>query len=277
MRYIAKSILNETVVCRSKYFAYSFLQSVDLFENEIRQINASAFSGLPKLSKLVLKANSLIIPPPLTYIRTTLTYLDMSQNNLTYIPKLYFYGCSALEVIYLSRNKLSSMPNLEFVSDGVRIISLAVNRLVDVTALYRNQYPRLRGLVLNGNNLREFCLYSRVFTPLLKKVVLSENKLTTIQLPPKYFYDTDLKLRYNPWHCDKFLVWVRQCSFARFHLTCPRSVTLDLLTCESPANLKGMSPLDVGKTCDVNTWNNLTHYLFFVVATSHQWNPPTKR
>ena len=117
----------------------------------------------------------------------------MSQNNLTYIPKLYFYGCSALEVIYLSRNKLSSMPNLEFVSDGIRIISLAVNRLVDVTALYRNQYPRLRGLVLNGNNLREFCLSLHVFTPLLKKVVLSENKLTTIQFPSKDFYNTDLK------------------------------------------------------------------------------------
>ena len=134
-----------------------------------------------------------------------------------------------------------------------------------MTALYGNQYPRLRGRALNGNNLREFCLPSRVFTPLLKKIVLSENKLTTIQLPPKDFYDMGLKLRYNPWHCDKFMGWVRQCSFTRFHLTCPRGVTLDLLTCDRPANLKGMSPQDVGKICEFNTWNRLPHSLFLVV------------
>ena len=227
-RQIANSVFCETVLCSRKYFISSFLQSVNLYANEIRQINASAFSGLPKLRELVLKANILITPPPLTYIRTTLMYLDMSQNNLTYIPKLYFHGCCALEVIYLNRNKLSSMPYFEFVSNSIRIIGLVVKHLVDVTALYGNQYPRLRGLALNGNNLREFCLPSRVFTPLLKKIVLSENKLTTIQLPPKDFYDMGLKLRHNPWHCDKFMGWVRQCSFTRFHLTCPRGVTLDL-------------------------------------------------
>ena len=229
------------------YFIFLYLQELDLYSNEIRQINATAFSGLPNLSKLVLEANLLIVPPLLTFIRTSLTYLDMSQNNITYIPRFYFYGCSELKFLFLGSNKLSMMPNLEYVAGTIQIIGLSVNQIVDVKAFYGNQYSRLRRLDLNGNNLTKFCLPSRVFSPLLEAILLHENKLTTIQLP-KDFHHTDLHLRDNPWHCDQFLSWVRQCSLARFHLKCPGYVALDLLTCKSPAKLKGM-PAYLGKTC----------------------------
>ena len=219
-----------------------------LFANEIRQINASAFSGLPNLSKLIIKANQLINPPPLIFIRGTLKHLDLSRNNLAYIPKLYFYGCSELEAIYISDNKLSAIPNFEFLADRIQMITLSANQLVDVTALYDNRYPRLRFLSLNENNLREFCLPSRVFMPLLERLMLQENKLTTIQLP-KEFHSTSLDLYDNPWHCDQSLSWIRKCFLTGYYLTCSRGVTLDLLTCDSPANLQGMSPLNVGKIC----------------------------
>ena len=165
------------------FFFILFLQAVYLYANVICQINASAFSGLPKLSILNLKANRLIAPPSLIFIRATLKHLDMSQNNLTYIPKLYFYGCPVLEMIFLSNNKLSAIPNLECVAINVRGINLDANRIFDVVALYDNKYPRLRILKLNGNNLREFCLPSHEFMPRLDELMLHGNELTTIQLP----------------------------------------------------------------------------------------------
>ena len=180
----------------------------------------------------------------------------MPQNNLTYIPRLYFYGCSKLRFLILNSNKLSAMPNLEFIADSIQIIRLSANRLVDVTALYDNQYPCLRVLVLNNNNLTKFCLPSRVLTPLLDAITLHENKIMTIQLP-KDFQHTDLQLRGNPWHCDQSMSWVRECVLARLHLTCPRGVMLDVFTCNSPANLKGMSPMDVGKVFGIIT---CTHF-----------------
>ena len=251
------------------FFVYIlFLQEVDLYANAIRQISDSAFSGLTKLSKLVLKANRLIAPPSLIFIQATLTYLDMSKNNLTYVPKLYFHGCSVLETILIHSNKLSMIPNLEFVADNIRMINLYNNHIVDVAPLYCNKYPRLRILKLNGNNLREFCLPTRVFTPRLDALMLHGNKLTTIQLP-KGLYGTALHLRDNPWHCDQSLSWIRQCFLSKYHLTCLRGVSLDLLTCDSPANLQGMSPLDVGKTCDVIAWARFRHYWLIVRGIQH--------
>ena len=222
---------------------------MNLYANEIRQINAEAFSGLSKLRRLILKANVLVSPPPLTFIRSSLTDLDLSLNNLAYIPSLYFYGCSVLQFLTLRSNKLSAMPDLKFLAGSIRTVDVAFNLIVDVTALYDHKYDRLRHLVLNGNNLEEFCLPSRQFAPLLQDVMLHGNNLTTIQLPPKDFYSTRLSLHNNPWHCGQSLSWVRHCFLDGFALTCPRGVILDLITCDSPANLKGMSPLDVGKTC----------------------------
>ena len=253
----------------TNYFIYVlYLQEVDLHANAIRQIKASAFSGLPKLSKLVLKANRLIAPPSLIFIQATLRYLDMSANNLTYIPKSYFDGCSVLEMIFLNSNKLSTIPNLEFVTDSVQGIDLNVNHIVDVAALYDNKYPRLRILKLNGNNLREFWLPSRVFTLELDALMLHGNKLTTIQLP-KDFHGTDLQLRDNPWHCDQSLSSIRECFLIDHHLTCPRDVTLDLLKCDSPPNLQGMSPLNVGKTFDGIAWKRFLHYRLIVRGSHH--------
>ena len=245
-----------------------FLQELDLHTNAICQINASAFSGLTKLSKLVLKANRLIAPPSLIFIQATLRYLDMSNNNLTYIPKLYFYGCSLLEIIFPNSNKLSTIHNLEFVANNIQGIDLNANHIVDVAALYDNKYPRLRILKLNGNNLREFCLPTRVFTPRLDELMLHGNKMTTIQLP-KGFYGTDLHLRDNPWHCDQSLSWIRQCFLTDYDLICPRGVALDLLTCDSPLNLQGMSPLNVGKTWDVIAWTRFLHYWLIVTRIQH--------
>ena len=249
---------------------------MDFYKNEILEINASAFSGLPMLNKLVLKANHLITPPPLTFIRTSLNLLDMSQNNLTYIPKLYFDDCSELTVIYLGNNKLSTIPNLEFVAESIRAIHLNANHIADVTALYDNKYPRLKILLLNENNIREFCLPSRVFTPFLGLLTLSENQLMTIQMP-KGFSNTILDLRDNPWHCDQSLSWIRQCFLSDNFVKCPRSVQLDFLTCDSPPNLQGISPLDVGKTCDVITQKCSPHYHPFgrgidhsLVVSSHE-------
>ena len=220
------------------------------------------------LRKLVLTANHLIIPPPLTFIRTSLKYLDMSQNNLTYIPKLYFYDCFELTVIFLRNNKLSTIPNLEFVAESIRAIHLNANHIADVTALYDNKYPRLRILLLNENNIREFCLPSRVFTPFLQLLALHDNKLLTIQMP-KGFSNTTLDIRDNPWHCDQSLSWIRQCLLTDYAVKCPRSIQLDFLTCDSPPNLQGISPLDVGKTCDVITQKCSPQY-----PTLWEWNSP---
>ena len=256
------------MVLYSQFFYILHLQEVYLHSNAIREINALAFSGLTKLNKLVLKANRLIAAPSLIFIRATLKFLDMSKNNLTYIPKLYFYGCSALEMIFLNSNKLSTVPNLEFVADNIRGIVLNDNRIVDVAALNDNKYPHLKILQLNGNNLREFCLPPRVFTPRLDAVMLHRNKLTTIQLPNS-FYGTDLRLRDNPWHCDQSLSWIRECFFADYHLTCPRGVALDLLTCDSPPNLQGVSPMNIGKTCDVVVWARFLQYWLIVRGSHH--------
>ena len=196
----------------------------------------------------------------------------MSQNNLTYIPKLYFYGCPVLEMIFLSNNKLSAIPNLECVAINVRGINLDANRIFDVVALYDNKYPRLRILKLNGNNLREFCLPSHEFMSRLDELMLHGNELTTIQLP-KSLYSTALHLRDNPWHCDQSLSWVHQCYLTNHHLTCPRGVILDLLTCVSPANLQGMPAHDVGKTCDVIAWASYQiRKIVGCACTGNAWN-----
>ena len=147
------------------------------------------------------------------------------------------------------------MPNLEFVAGTLQNIDLVGNQLVDVMAFYENTYPHLECVSLRGNSLREFCLPPLAFVPRLQCLHLVSNNLTTIHLP-NGFDGLILTLRDNPWLCGQSLSWVRQCSSKSSYLECRQGYHMDNWNCHSPATVRGMSPLEVGKNPQNTRWHH---------------------
>ena len=218
--------------------------------NNIREINGSEFSDLRRPSRLNLKDNLLIFPPPLTFVRTSLTYLDLSWNQISHISKSYFHGCVKLNKLILDRNKLTEIPNIEFVADVVQHIELSGNEIDDAVAFYGRKYHKLETLKLEVNILKIVCLPTEEVAHRLYDVGLRSNNLTSVRLPLD-LRDITIKLAGNPWHCDWSLNWVYKCSFIdELRLRCTQGVFLIGFTCVSPANPNGESPWQVGK----NLW-----------------------
>lgn len=108
------------------------LEMIDLSGNKIRKLPNKMFRLVPKLDKLLLPDNRIIIPKRTPLISsTTIKTLMLSNNGIEMLYKYTFSKMPALEVLYLDSNKLSAIapifgtvPNLKYLHIGQNYLIL---------------------------------------------------------------------------------------------------------------------------------------------------------
>lgn len=112
----------------------SNVKKIDLSKNELRQIDAGAFSDLYKLN-----------------------YLDLSVNKIEFLPDELFQPLGALEVLSLAHNRLQQISSAHFTSTtNIVYLSLDSNQLEHIDTTAFNHLGNLQYLHLSQNRLTEF-------------------------------------------------------------------------------------------------------------------------
>ena len=152
-----------------------------LFQNlYIKQLTAPhigkwAFRGL-RLEKLLVTLCELNVAPSIQPVAHTLRDLDLSRNDISELPLDYFYGCNMLTRISLGNNIFAAIPNLTKVCGNLEFFFMNDNRLSNIDMLYQTQFPRLKLLNLDNNDI-DFFPYPKWRWPRLSTLHLQENRI----------------------------------------------------------------------------------------------------
>lgn len=137
------------------------LRVVDLSNNSIESLPASAFSGLSRLQSL-----------------------DIRSNNIAFVADRAFEGLIALTSIQLSSNRLASLPpDLFSESRDIKEIHLRNNTLAVLPPGLFGELTQLQVLDMSANELTAEWINSATFTGLVRLVVLdlSDNQISRLE------------------------------------------------------------------------------------------------
>lgn len=194
---------------------------LDLRSNRLRQIQPGAFGGLENLLRLDLGRNNLAsIPSSALAAPNSLTHLDVSDNGVEELPKGSFSNLSSLESL-----TLTNMKRLQFV-DELSFVNLVSLTRLEISGCSRLAYIH-RDAFRNVDRLETLLLHSNAMETVEEGIFRTLPSLT------------QLDLHSNPLTCDCAMQWLVR---KRNQLTLFND---RLLTCHSPAALKGLSLVDV--------------------------------
>ncbi|XP_043281813.1 chaoptin [Venturia canescens] len=129
------------------------LTTLDLGYNNLTQLPASAFAGMPNLRTLDLRNNELTSVEPGTFALAHLETLNLRDNRLEALRKQSFNGAQSLQQLDLSKNEIGQLSNQQFRNLKIlRILNLSKNR---IRTLPRNVFEgtRIEILDLSGNKI----------------------------------------------------------------------------------------------------------------------------
>lgn len=186
------------------------LTTVVLVNNNMDQLDSSAFSLIPNLQKLHLGGNK---------IRNftgsfNITVLHLDHNSLYNIPYTFFENVTKLEILGLQCNHIKNIdPRLFKNILNLKSLNLSYNNLV--TLHYETFYfsKFLLSLDLSHNNLQFIHNLTFHYLPKLKHLYLNNNKLKFVNIDNLLSHSHDLKtvsLQGNLWICTKLLTMVQE-------------------------------------------------------------------
>lgn len=170
------------------------IKRLDLSRNGLKKIAPNAFAGLSRLTKIILRDNSLTtIPGDVFKKLRNVKNIDLSENNLLELNKTQFSGCKDLRLIDLSSNKLSLLPDGLFTSlSNLKKINLQQNPLICDCNLkwmvkwLANLKSKSQGLFVFGRCKHPFSVKEKKIELLNKKEMVCENlKLPVMSFGPK--------------------------------------------------------------------------------------------
>lgn len=151
-------------------FVNTKLEDIDLSENDLQTLPASAFNNLTNLTQLKLRSNRLNA---------------IGSYNL---PKLILLNLSNNEINQLNRSSFRRMPRIKY-------LDLSGNR---ITHLGNNCLGKLRDLVtlkLSHNRIAYINIVAFVYLVKLEELHLDYNSLSDLTIPDKMFqYQLQLRL-----------------------------------------------------------------------------------
>ncbi|XP_052872218.1 uncharacterized protein LOC128277747 [Anopheles cruzii] len=215
-----------TTLPATLFLATTALTALDLSGNRLAALPPNLLQRQAGLQELRLSRNALSgeLPDALLRNTTQLRVLDLTDNQLETINKNVFASLSALEELHMSHNRLRVIDLYAFREQSVlRMLSLSHNNLsfyegdksiayVDGKALLIHRTPfdtikKLTHLDLSHNALRTVFATFADFMPLLERLNLARNNVTTIDFGDFVFSSKklqELDLRGNKLHTVDF-------------------------------------------------------------------------
>ncbi|GMT02376.1 hypothetical protein PENTCL1PPCAC_24550, partial [Pristionchus entomophagus] len=160
------------------------LRRLDLRGNDIRDVDAEAFTGVPGLEHLDLSSNRRLSLPLRAFDRLeTLRTLDMSECGMKELEQGIFHGLEQLEELRLKKNRLSLLPRGLFSQQRhLRELDLGENKL-DTTAAV-SPPPHLRRLNLSSNSIKYMDRLDHLTR--LERLDISYNYVLFLPSPPSF-------------------------------------------------------------------------------------------
>lgn len=133
----------------------SYLERLDLFNNEIERVEKGSFDGLTSLIELNMQQNRVFNIERDSFSKLPrLERLNLSENQLEYVSRNMFTGLSELKTLDLSSNKLKMVQ--KFVFDDLCDLcelDLSHNEIINIEQESFQQLGNLELLDLSGNNM----------------------------------------------------------------------------------------------------------------------------
>ncbi|KAK3876042.1 hypothetical protein Pcinc_019127 [Petrolisthes cinctipes] len=182
-----------------------FLHTLDLSHNTIRSISDAAFMNIPHIHFLRLNNNmlpsfkkeyfKLTIPAP----NTALRILDLSHNDITFLQPLAFQLHKKLSWLSLAHNRLTFFPS-EIVGEltDLEHLDVANNQIKSLESNDFANAPHLRELNLKNNAIETVAESAFQNSTQLQDLNLSQNRIS--ELPEDVFLGIarlDLDLSHN--------------------------------------------------------------------------------
>ena len=246
-------------------YLFYFCQQLYLTRNSINYTHYYAFRGLKTLYKLDMSDNQLTSAPSLGEAKFTLRELDLGRNSIKHIEDSYFNSFRSITHIGISHNELIQFPDLRNIAKTVVVLRLDGNRLSNANFMYGNRFPKFENLNLQSNHIRIFCPPPGNNAPRLHSIYLRSNKLSSIHFPYESQRQAiEVLLENNPLHCDGSLGWTQQCQTQDRHgyiIKCMRRLFLWGMVCESPLEMKGLTPKEASNKSRKCWWRECLEYV----------------
>ena len=172
---------------------------LDLSQNEITSLEAGSLPSLSGLSELRINDNFIRFISPDFFANSSLQTLDMSNNQINHLPP-HLLTTLPLRSLFLGNNTLSSLPIDAFTGQKqLERLSLRGNLLtgVQLKPELATDLLSLLHLDLSANMLETLDPAFLAALPSLQVLKVSENQLSSLQMPPSLFQLTELNMSGN--------------------------------------------------------------------------------
>ncbi|XP_055606342.1 leucine-rich repeat-containing G-protein coupled receptor 4-like [Uranotaenia lowii] len=134
------------------------MNSMEIFQGHLENIDSSTFSGAGKLTKLLIRGSSIEKLDDYSFKGADqLKELLISSNPLTEVSEKTIANLEQLEILVLSYGSLSTLPSAFFQNNRkLRIVSLNNNKITELSAEVFRGLDQLGKLELAGNQLKTF-------------------------------------------------------------------------------------------------------------------------
>ncbi|GFT24552.1 leucine-rich repeat and immunoglobulin-like domain-containing nogo receptor-interacting protein 1 [Nephila pilipes] len=178
------NLIGNNIIKLSWNSTLKMLNSLNVSENSITEIDRQWLSSLAHLEYLDLSKNSLHSKTiENAFYNITLHHLDLSKNRLNVITDVMFSQMNSLFSLNLSFNEIESInPNSFLDLNELVTLDLFSNKLTDIHHEIFKNFQHLQTLILKQNNIK--LLRNVVFSSLksLRILDLSKNYVTSIGL-----------------------------------------------------------------------------------------------
>ena len=184
------------------------LQELRVQTTRLERVEMAAFCGLDQLLELDLANNKLSSAPHLCPLKCSHETLDLARNRISKISKNYLKGFKKLRVIILEQNNIIQLPYLHWVQHSLSEIKASHNYLTSLEAFKTfGIFKHLSSIHLGENNICRLNVTLLRHMPKLTYLELHSNNITHVD-DFRSFYDRDINLAENPWHCGVALSWM---------------------------------------------------------------------
>ena len=179
--------------------------------------------------------NQLSTPPLIEPIKVTLQELSLNYNIISELSNDYFKGCSQLRIIRLAGNKLTCLPSLLWIEKSIENIYASENRIESLDAALGDGFYEALEFIDVSYNIISYLNVSLLRNyPKLVRLLIFENRLTSISDYRAHLSFETLLMHSNPWHCDSELAWMS-------------GLVSSGLTCDSPGCFAGELVTDISE------------------------------